>query len=212
VLCLLLHVSGTAQSVSRLYVEAEEALRVDSLRAMYGQHKRLPKDCELQALLALSHYPELRGERIRFRTKRAKLPYSARPAPISLLPFARRRYVLTISTASTDVRMPTLLQNLTFHSQIGALGHELAHIAWYVGRKKREVLGEGIRYVVSKKYKAAYERQTDRIALGHGLGPYLHRWCMDVYPTKLRDGNRWKTYYSPAEIWELMGADRRGQR
>jgi hypothetical protein len=40
---------------------------VDSLRKIYGVHKHLLKEYELQTLVALSYYPELLNEHIRFK-------------------------------------------------------------------------------------------------------------------------------------------------
>jgi hypothetical protein len=46
--------------VQTTYVEADEASRFELLLEELGRHKDLPEGYELQALLALSHYSELK--------------------------------------------------------------------------------------------------------------------------------------------------------
>ena len=48
------------------YIESQERGRLQQLLDEYGQSKFLPAGFELQALFALSHYPELKTVNIRF--------------------------------------------------------------------------------------------------------------------------------------------------
>jgi hypothetical protein len=197
-----------AMSKSQVDSIFRKKLDFDSLQLLWGAHKKLPKGGENQALEALSHYEELMGARIKFRYKKAKLPYSARPTIACLIfPFVKRKYLVTVSTQSTKIREPTLFKNLGYAAQVGVLGHELAHVAWFTGRTRGQIILESLHYIGSKTYKSAYEKQTDRIALAHGLGPELYIWCKEVYPIKLKDGDRWKVYYAPEELLELMRKD-----
>jgi hypothetical protein len=177
--------------------------------ARYGRHKRLPQGFERPALIALSHYPELRDTWISFRLGPGKLPYSSRPRLLRscLFPFQKRRYLIRISTQSTQVRKPTLLGNLSFEGQIGALGHELAHTSYYQTKRFGGLLLDGLRYL-RFRHKERFEKMTDEIALQHGLGPYLLQWCREVYPVKLKDGNRWKLYHAPEALERLMERQR----
>lgn len=176
----------------------------DSLRALYGHHKNLPVGYELPVLTALSFYPELRNAHIRFVVKKADLPYASRPAYWTLItPFVRKRYVITISDQSSALREPTLLKSLSLTSQIGALGHELGHTSWYLKTGKLKIIRAGLHYS-DEKFKEKFEKMTDCIAIQHGLGPYILEWNRAVYPTKLKDGNRSKIYYSPDEIADLL--------
>lgn len=182
----------------------QTATTCDSLRALYGRHKSLPAGYELPALTALSYYPELRNAHIRFVVKKADLPYASKPAYWSLItPFVPKRYRIIISNQSSTLREPTLLKNLSLTAQIGALGHELGHTSWYLRTKKCSIIRTGLRYS-NEKFKEKFEKMTDCIAIRHGLGQYLLEWNRAVYPTKLKDGNRSKIYYSPAEIEGIL--------
>lgn len=176
---------------------------LDSLRLLYGKNKRLPAAFELQALTALSHYPELRDASIQFVVKKSKLPYASRPRLMGLLiPFVRKKYRIVISSQSTLIREPTLLKNLDFQQQTGALGHELAHAAYYSRTRKGRILAEGMKYH-RVDFKEQFEKMTDRIAIEHGLCAELLSWNEAVYPVKRKDGNRATIYYSPEEMHKL---------
>lgn len=176
----------------------------DSLYALYGKNKIIPQAFELPTLVALSHYPELTSTPIRFKVKKAKLPYASKPTAGSMLRFwGPKSYVVTISSRSTAIREPTLLKNLCFQEQVGALGHELAHASYYEQQTRSSVLRSGIRYA-NIRFKSRFEKMTDRIALDHGLAPYLLAWNTAVYPVKLQDGKRAHIYYTPAELSALI--------
>jgi hypothetical protein len=187
----------------QLYTQSIEQQHFDSLKQQYSKHKILPPGFELQALIALSYYPELTNAHIKFRVKKAKLPYASRPRLGSLLiPFAHKKYQIIISNQSNALRAPTLLKNLEFNAQIGALGHELAHTAHYRQSHKWKILGESIWYL-STHFKERFEKMTDRIAMEHGLCPQIYTWNKAVYPVKLKDGERAKIYYTPEEILDI---------
>ena len=196
---LLLLLSETAAQTN-----TTPSSQIDSLYALYGQNKSLPKGFEAQALIALSHYPQLKTARICFKVKPAKLPYASKPAFLSLLCFwGPKKYNIIISNRSTALLAPTLLKNLSFEAQVGALGHELAHTAYYQETGRFKMTMVGIRYG-SNAFKEKFEKMTDRIALAHGLGAYLLEWNRAVYPIKQQDGKRAKIYYSPEELSKLI--------
>lgn len=198
--------SGFAQSNIRLvhYDSLSALVQSDSLRVRYGHLKKMPKAYEIPILLALSHYPELHSEKITFRIKKSKLPYLSRPTLGSIVwPFGSKKYIIIISNQSTKLREPTLLENLRFNAQIGALGHELGHTAYFKNRRRYKIMADGIRYW-SLGYKKKLERLTDEIAIRHGLGNQILEWNKAVYPVKLRDGKRAKIYYNPQEITEIL--------
>ncbi|MCA9351255.1 hypothetical protein KC929_00570 [Patescibacteria group bacterium] len=153
---------------------------------------------------AISRYPELQHKRISFKLVKSRLPYYARPAVISLLnPFAHRSYIIGISEQSTIQREPTLLKNLPYEAQVGAMVHELAHILYYTKKTSLGILADGLLYFFPR-YREYFEKMTDRIAIEKGLGNYILAWSEVVYEVKKNDGRRGKIYYSPTEIRKLL--------
>ena len=75
----------------RRYDREAEAKRYDELLRRYGRNKVLPPGFELQALLALSHYPELENIRIEFIVKDTGIPISSRPRPLSVFRAPHKR-------------------------------------------------------------------------------------------------------------------------
>lgn len=213
VFCLLLFACirlqmpvATAQCTS--YHERDKKAAIDSLNLLYGRNKHLPPGYELQALMALSYYPELLEAPIRFVIKKTELPYASHPRLGTLLtPFARKKYKIIISRRSTALRESTLLKHLEFNAQVGALGHELAHTAYYSRSSKWKIIQDGWKYRKSA-YKEEFEKMTDRIAIAHGLGAQIYAWSKAVYPVKKIDGDRGKIYYSPEEILEIWNIER----
>lgn len=119
--------------VVRKHVETEQHLRIDELFSEFGQNKELPVDFELQALLALSHYPELKDIKIRFVIDDAGIPLSSRPHWVSILRSANNRtYLVVIASEFDGPRDVLLLKNQLFTAQTGIIGHELVHAVYYL--------------------------------------------------------------------------------
>ena len=64
--------------VTRDNIESEERGRLQQLLDEYGQNKSLPAGFELQALLTLSHYPELKTVNPCFLITDVNIPLSSR--------------------------------------------------------------------------------------------------------------------------------------
>lgn len=171
-----------------------------ALQALSFSRCKLPKGFERAAVEALGHYPELAAERIAFKVRPSKLAYWSRPVVWSLLPGFEKRYKIIISSRSSALREPALLKNLAFDEQVGALGHELGHTAYYQRTSKAKLLADGFRYKTSFGFKARFEKMTDGIAIEHGLCPQLSVWSRAVWPIKLKDGRRAELYLSPEAI------------
>jgi hypothetical protein len=191
------------QQLVEKFDSINEIKRLDFLKNSFGINKKMAPKYELQTLIALSFYPELTNESIVFVEKKYKLPYAARPIWTSFFPFKKKKYKIIISTNSTEIREPTLLKNMPFNAQIGAIGHELAHVAYYHKTSKRQILWDGIRYG-NLKFREKFEKMTDRIALEHGLAPQLLAWNRIASPTKKLEGKRGRVYYSTEEMEELI--------
>ena len=64
--------------VTRDNIECEERGRLQQPFGEYGLNKSLPAGFELQALLTLSHYPELKAVHIRFLISDVNFPLPSR--------------------------------------------------------------------------------------------------------------------------------------
>lgn len=149
----------------------------------YGKNKTLPKGYEKQALIALSHYPELKDTRIVFKIrKRGGAPFASRPTPWSLLfrKPKKRKYRILISQKTKPVLNPILMKHLSFNAQIGVMGHELAHTSFYLQKKVGAMMKIAVS-TFSARYLDKFEYQTDEIAIAHGLGFQLLSWSQQTH-------------------------------
>lgn len=153
----------------REYSELEESLRYEELLAEFGENKTLPEGFELQALLALSHYPALRSTRINFIVDDVSIPLSSRPHWGSMLrSAANRSYQVIIDTEREGTREALLLKNQPFNAQVGIIGHELAHTVYYLDRSFFGILGDALCQLSDCRIN--FERETDKRLIEHGLG------------------------------------------
>lgn len=212
-LSLILLQPAAAQSV-REYVETDARERYDELFDEFGENKILPPGYELQALLALSHYPELKSVRIRFIVDDVDIPLSSRPHWASMLRSARNRtYLVVIDNNRQGGRNAMLLENQPFNAQVGILGHELAHTVYYLDRSFFGILGDAICQLGDCRIQ--FERATDRRLIDYGLG--WQRFDHALYVRGQIYGSREAAmdsqggggaYMSPAELLGIMEADK----
>ena len=183
----------------RSYIQENDKLKLDSLLSLYGHNKILPKGFELQALIALSHYPELKNIQIEFRFKKAKIAHTCRPSFLSTFKNKnKRKYIVTISNViSKDLEM-TRLKNLSYNAQIGVLGHELGHVSEYIQFNFCKLISYGVNYS-NEKGIIEIENRTDKITIDHGLGFQLLEWSTEVHDFHIKDG-RGDRYLAPSEI------------
>lgn len=184
--------------------------KVDSLKVLYGKNKILPKGHELQALLALSHYPELRDVHIEFVQTETMIPLSSRPKVFTKMKSPEQhKYLVVISTKSTASLEKVLLKNLPFNAQVGVLGHELGHTVFYLNKGFFDVLRIGISYLFPG-YRETFEKDTDRRTINHGLGYQLHSWAQFIRDKddkeKRGEGDSFldKYYLTPTQIKAAM--------
>jgi hypothetical protein len=155
--------------VQTAYVEAVEAKRFELLLEEFGRHKDLPEGHELQALLALSHYPELKEVKIRFIQDDVNIPISSRPLWSTLWRSATKRtYLVVIDTEREGSREALLVKNQPFNAQVGIIGHELAHTVYYLDRSFFGIAGDGICQLSDCRIN--FEQATDRRLIDYGLG------------------------------------------
>lgn len=165
----------------KTFDQAIESSHYDSLLAIYGKNKTLAPGFELQCLLALSHYPELKDTRMEFRVEPAFLPLASRPDPLSLLlPWKKRTYLVIISNKSKDFFEPILLKNTPFNDQIGIVGHELGHTLFYQDKSALQLAVIAYKYQYNERFSTAFERETDKRAVAHGLGYQMYDFAYFV--------------------------------
>jgi hypothetical protein len=169
------------------YDEAYYRLRLDSLRRALSFQKTYPPEYELQALLALSQYPELKQVPIQFQKVKKAMPMvAARPDPLNLFRLRRNWiYDVYISEEAPEQLAHDLFSRFSFNAQIGILGHELAHTLSYQDKTATDMIVIGIQYLFSDTYKGKFEQDTDRRAIAHGFG-----WQVLEYATHYRKNPR----------------------
>jgi len=161
---------------TKQYIKPNDLLRYNELLATFGVDKILPKGFEIQALVALSHFPELKNEKIVFKFKKAKVAHTSSPAFFSIFKKSKnRKYIISISNKTKESLDSTRLVNLSYNAQIGVLGHELAHIEDYQALNFWGLCKFGLHYIKEKDIVAT-ENRTDQITINHGLGYQLLAW------------------------------------
>ncbi len=156
-------------SITREYSELHHRDSYNQLLQEFGTNKELPQGFELQALIALSHFPELKDIRIRFVVANVGIPLSSRPHWLSMLRSAKNRtYQVIIDNDRDGSRQALLLKNQPFNAQIGIIGHELAHTVYYLKRSFFEILTDAI--CQFSDCRIGFERATDTRLIRYGLG------------------------------------------
>lgn len=194
----------------REYREQEQRANYDSLLAEFGNYKNLPEGFELQALLALQHYPELRETKINFIVDDVSIPLSSRPHWSSMLRAAKNRtYQVIIDSSLEGSREALLLKNQPFNAQVGIIGHELAHTVYYLDRSFFGIVGNALCQFTDCRIR--FERATDRRLIDYGLGwqrldhaTFVRsRISQDRASAFTAEGGG-GAYMSPAEILQIM--------
>lgn len=152
--------------------------KLDSLRNINDDKVQSPNDpIALAANLALQHYPELKGHKIKIKYKKnVQYPITASWAFGNIFKFRKRHtYVLLLSENS-------FVKRISLNKQVGVIGHEMAHFAYYRKRPSIAMVWWGLKYVLSNKFRYAFEKDADKTTIDHGLGPQLLE--MSFYMTR----------------------------
>lgn len=199
----------------RVEAHAGSAMPGDSLSvqsyAEFTYRKQLPRGYELPALIALSHFPELKNIPIRFRIGPSFPPLCTQPDLKTM--FRRkgaRSYVIIISNRTSRKLTPILFERMDQTAQVGILGHELGHVKDFSGRTTWQSLKMFFHHF-SRTYMDRLEFNTDRVAIEHGLGRELEAWSRFVRntlqvsnwrgPAHLGENNsRYERYMNPDTI------------
>ncbi len=174
-------------------------------------NKIIPKQHEQVIITVLQQYPELANTNIEFKIKRRITPLSAKPKLLSLLRNkTKRKYVILISNATIKKLDGILLSSLSHASQLGVIGHELAHISEFESYKKINFIHLFFKQF-SKKALDQFEFNTDRRCIDHGLGYELLSWSKEVREKLAIAGwrvpisSKRERYMNPSTIEKYMG-------
>ena len=177
-ICILL--SGTCFSQKPIRYFNADSLSLNKIQETSFQNKSIPKQFKDVISLALNYYPELHNVNIKFKVKKSKSPLSARPTLMAVVKKAsNRKYIITISHSTYKKLTPILINNLSFNSQIGVVGHELAHISFY--ESKRGIYFVKLFFMHLNRHAIdKFEFNTDKICIEHGLGFQLYSWSKEI--------------------------------
>ncbi|MEE1971940.1 hypothetical protein V1H85_05755 [Maribacter flavus] len=171
----------------------------------------IPEEIKEEALIALSHYPELANTPIEFKFKKhiEKSTMQAQPAFWSVFrQKKKRKYKILISEKIKIADSVYLTKDIPSKIMIGWLGHELGHIMDFRNRSGLNLIGFGIRYLSSKRYIRKAERRADSFAVIHGMEDYIlatKEFILEKAGLTERYVNRIKRLYlSPEEIMLLV--------
>lgn len=171
----------------------------------------IPDEIKKEALIALSHYPELANTPIEFKFKKhiEKSTMQAQPAFWSVFNSKKnRKYKILISEKIKIADSVYLTKDMPSNIMIGWLGHELGHIMDFKNRSGLNLIGFGIKYLSSKKYIRKAERRADSFAVIHGMEAYIlatKEFILEKAGLTEKYVNRIKRFYlSPEEIMHLV--------
>ena len=138
---------------------------VDSLKKIYGIKKQLLKQYELQTLVALSYYPELLNEHIRFKYSHVNSIAQTTVTFGSIFKKIIETYIIIIN--DNRERKGLLLSDAPFDAQVAVLGHELAHVNDFRNRSFFDMTWWGLSYLAIKQ-RTKIEKRTDMSTIRHG--------------------------------------------
>lgn len=180
-------------------------------RTISFENKIIPDLFKVEAKIALSFYPELKKVPIEFRLTRqmGTSVMKAQPQLRSLfLKKEKRKYIILISRQFGIKNMELSTVNIPSEVIIGWLGHELGHIMDYKDRNSLNLIGFGLRYVLSESYLKKAEQRADRFAVEHQMKNYIlatknfildHTDLTEGYKKKIK-----RLYVSPEDILEFV--------
>jgi hypothetical protein len=160
---------------------ANRTYDLDSLKAIIGDHKVLPKGFEIAAAIAYSAFPQLKDVKIDMILTQEGAPMESTLAISSL--FGRRKnrhYQILLNDAQHSYFDPILLRSLPFDAQVGILAHELGHVVYYHELNIFAFGKWGLMYLRDDEFRATHERTTDLMPVYHGLGSQIYQYAYFV--------------------------------
>lgn len=183
-------------------------VKVSTLKKKYGKKKKIPSKYETPCLIALSFFPELNHQTIRFKYKKIKTTMVARPNLINVFKAANKRSYTIIINNKAEKSQGVSFDELSINAQIGVVSHELAHLIDYSKKSSLEMLLCGWKYYHYEKFHQKMERDTDFEVIKRGLGRQLYDFT-DYVINKSNASDDYKSfkknfYFNPSEIDEAI--------
>lgn len=139
-------------------------------------------------------FPELKNASIKIKTFESRADYlRARFSFSRFLTFRKLHYLIYVNPNIFDLDAPP-------NGIRAIIAHELAHVAYFLSRKRFELFG--LVALQSKSFTARFERGADLQAIkrGYGVGLTEYReWLYANIPAERIDDKK-REYFSPAEI------------
>lgn len=160
---------------------ANHNYNLDSLKAIIGNNKGLPKGFETAAAIAYSAFPELKDVNIDMILTQGGAPMESTVEISSLFGSrSNRRYQILLNDAHNTFFDPILLRALPFDAQVGILAHELGHVVYYHELNVFAFAKWGLEYLRDDEFHASHERSTDLMPVYHGLGSQIYQYAYFV--------------------------------
>lgn len=157
------------------YKEENYTDSLEFYESYFGSNKKISikdKKLKLAFYVALRHYPELKHVPMKIDLKKISATMMAQPT-LGFLFHRKEKRSYQIFVNSTQANNGMYYKDLTFNSQVGWIGHELAHILDYSHKNNSQLLAFITRYVSSKRELKKTECEADKTAIRHGLGKQL---------------------------------------
>lgn len=155
---------------------------IDSLEKLVGANKGLPSGFELQGLLALSAYPELKDVSVELvMTPDVSAPMESNfDIPTLFGPKKNRVYRVLLLEGEGLQFDAILLKSLPFDAQVGILAHELGHVTYYDQLSTLQIAKWALMYTLSMDFRSKHEKSTDMMPVWHGLASQIYQYAYYV--------------------------------
>ncbi|MCX7549405.1 hypothetical protein [Xanthomarina sp. F2636L] len=172
---------------------------------------QFPNSIEKEVKTALDFYPKLKDVdiEIKFKKNIKKSTMQAQPKFGSLFKSkTNREYIILISEKFKISDKEFSTKDIPSDILIGWIGHEFGHIMDYQNRSNMNLIGFGIKYLLSDSHIIEAERAADTFAVAQGMESYILKTKdfilnnSEITPSyKLRIE---KYYLSPEEIMDIV--------
>lgn len=172
---------ANAKKVQKLFREQDYSIHLDSLRAEYSANKVIPEEYELEILIALSYYPELKDVPIVFMPKKIKTTMATRPRMDGIYYSREKRTYRILINNFIESKDGINYNDVPFNARIGLIGHELGHVVDFMQKSMLRIISNGVAYVLNSPYRKNFEAKVDQITIEHGLGWQLYAFSYFVF-------------------------------